>query len=426
MATIDDDEEEMDMMLSFTIDRNPVVQKKENEIIKTNDVIETTSHINTSSWSYNSDINDEQSHYCARMENERMKNDVHVSDERRNNFQLGMKYEKNNFHVSPRNIFHFIPADILSRTFSGYLSINDVSRLDIAICSTSIRGAFLSSIHSNIITFFGSKKAYGDHYILWLNMRNISVTYLQGNRMYITEKSIKSLKYDNDGTHCLSKLYHLDLQNCIKIKENSILTIIGNCSKLVKLNLSACRITDNILLKISCFIPCLLSLNLMGNDKLSDSSVMEIAEKCPLINTLNLSYCNKISANGFISVCKLLDLKGLQVMGCLNMTDVTLLGISKECKNIVNLDLDECICSMTSLITATRDMCLIESIDMPVLHRFATIDLFSSILSNLPHLSRLGIRNVIFVPNFEDIIYMLYPNVCVDRHSSRSKSTKSQ
>ena len=125
------------------------------------------------------------------------------------------------------DLLSVIPPDILSGILFLWLSIADLSRLDIAASSRIGRMAFLNCLSLSALIHPGSSKAYGNNYIIWLNSRNIRIKYLEGNRTYLSCESIKEVKCDQN--NCFSGLSHLDLQNCVKVKECSVLKILESC-----------------------------------------------------------------------------------------------------------------------------------------------------------------------------------------------------
>jgi hypothetical protein len=321
------------------------------------------------------------------------------------------------------DIFEIIPVDILASIFSRWLTIKDISRLDIAVCSTAGRSAYLNSVSSQSSTHFGSKKAFGNDYVRWLSARAISIQHFRGDRVRLTDDAISEVNSQNH--NCWGALVHLDLQSCIKVKVSSILKILCFCSKVTTLNLAASRISNDVLVQVSTTLPHLQSLCLMGNGKVSDPFIIEVSEKCSLIHSLNLSYCgSKISENGLVTVCTSLPhLVRLQLAGNFMVTNKVLLSLSNNCPNLKWLDLDQCVNITMPVLTVAVRRWRLESLDLPSVHIFSVLSDYISLLESTPLLVRLGVRKVPH-GDFERQICQRYPRLLLDRSSSRSDSIR--
>jgi hypothetical protein len=321
------------------------------------------------------------------------------------------------------DIFEMIPVDILASIFSRWLTIKDISRLDIAVCSTAGRIAYLISVSSKSSTHFGSKKAFGNDYVRWLSARAIAIQHFRGDRIRLTDDAITDV--NNQNHNCWGALVHLDLQSCIKVKVPSILKILCYCSKVTTLNLAASRISNDVLVQVSTTLPLLQSLCLMGNGKVSDPFIIEVSEKCSLIHSLNLSYCgDKISENGLVTVCSSLPhLVRLQLAGNFMVTNKVLLSLSNNCPNLKWLDLDHCVNITMPVLTVAVRRWRLESLDLPSAHIFSVLSDYISLLESTPLLLRLGVRTVPH-GDFECQICQRYPRLLLDRSSSRADSIR--
>jgi hypothetical protein len=76
-------------------------------------------------------------------------------------------------------LHHFIPKEILCQIFSTYLTLQDISRLDLAICSNEKRPGFLEMIRSVACIWPGEKeKCFSSEGIFWLRTRDIKIRHL--------------------------------------------------------------------------------------------------------------------------------------------------------------------------------------------------------------------------------------------------------
>jgi hypothetical protein len=78
------------------------------------------------------------------------------------------------------NILHnYLPKEILCHIFSEYLSFQDISRLDVAICSHEKRPGYLDCIGSASCIWPGDKqRPVSSEGMSWLNNRNIKIRHL--------------------------------------------------------------------------------------------------------------------------------------------------------------------------------------------------------------------------------------------------------
>lgn len=83
------------------------------------------------------------------------------------------------------NIFgHFVPNAISSIIFSEFLSIDDISRFDIAICDKRKRLAYLECIKAESFVVQGNKdRDFKAHLISWMKTRSIKIRQLKCSRI---------------------------------------------------------------------------------------------------------------------------------------------------------------------------------------------------------------------------------------------------
>lgn len=321
-----------------------------------------------------------------------------------------------------RGLFEILPSEILANIVVDWLTIQDISRLDIAACSAFGRKSFLIAISCESTILFGSERKYGSNYIKWLCSRSISIRNFQGHDLYLTDEAIVPNKMGD----VWKNLTHMDLQSCFKIKPFGIRLIIYRCFNLTSLNLGSCRITDYVLQAISSHLPSLRSLGLMGNSKISDEAVVEVAKNCSHLNSLNLSFCVRITGVCLLRVFSHLPgLLYLQLAACNAVNDSNIGVLADFCPGIKRLDLDLCENISESGLSAVVGRWKLESIDLPCLHVFWRYSQFESILKDCPSLKRLGIRSMLRAEDTGRLIATHFPSVVIDGFSKRSTFIKS-
>ena len=103
-----------------------------------------------------------------------------------------------------------------------------------------------------------------------------------------------------------SALSSLNLQDCFNLQDDAVIGLICNFMKsLANLNISYChKLSDESVEAISLSLPKLRSLNLRYVRRLTDRSVQSLT-RLQLLESLNVSFCDKISENAFITLCGL-------------------------------------------------------------------------------------------------------------------------
>jgi hypothetical protein len=188
--------------------------------------------------------------------------------------------------------------------FAEHLSVEDISRLDIAICNKLKRQAFLALIQSEKFILKGGKQQKRG-FISWLSVRCIHIRQLDCDRLISEHEFIKI-------ANCGNSLHKIKLSNR-NINDMSIIKIAENC-------------------------PNLKTLNLTKIDRVTDRSILKIAEKCLLLEEMILSGCYLITDSSIIRIAENCpNLRDIQLSGCRNVTDSSILRIHEKCSNLEKL-----------------------------------------------------------------------------------------
>lgn len=115
----------------------------------------------------------------------------------------------------------------------------------------------------------------------------------------------------------LTQLKTLDINRCSQIEDDDLKLILQSCESLQSLSLEECRgITDEGFYHISIYNKNLVNLNLARTD-LSDLPLIDIANKCVRLLTLDLTRCEKISEKGLLEAVRAAKaLKELSIINC--------------------------------------------------------------------------------------------------------------
>lgn len=295
-------------------------------------------------------------------------------------------------------LFEIVPADMLSAIFNDWLRITDLSRLDIAVCNSRSRCAYMFSLKLKGSAHYGSERPYGNDYILWLSKRSILVRHYRGHKSFLTSETVMDI---NDNW---CELTHLDLRYCAQVTPRVALRIANLSGKLALLNLSMCRMTNSELLQVSPALCCLQSLSLMGIVGISDETIVDVVKNCPLLQSLDLSFCRSISEFGLLQVFMTRPLLiNLRLQGLESLTNNAIKHLSKQCTHLQSLDLLHC--KNVSLVTlyVSSKLWFLHSLDLPYQQTVADSSVILDIITDNPTLFHVNILH--------------YPNVCVDMKS---------
>jgi Leucine-rich repeat (LRR) protein len=127
----------------------------------------------------------------------------------------------------------------------------------------------------------------------------------------------------------LPHLRSLNFSYCKLITDISLIAIAESCPLLEDLNLTETSVTDTGFQFAAQHLPHLRSLVLIDCNMITNISLIAIAESCPLLENLNLSYT---SVTGFCLAAQHLPrLRSLILNNCWGITDSSLVAIAESC-----------------------------------------------------------------------------------------------
>ncbi|KDP34153.1 hypothetical protein JCGZ_07724 [Jatropha curcas] len=147
-----------------------------------------------------------------------------------------------------------------------------------------------------------------------------------------------------DLVNCAQNLSTLDLGRCGLIDDSS-LEAIGSMNCIGVLNFEACSlITDRGLefLATGSSSRTLKRLLVAECDRITDFGVSILQKMCCL-EDLNLAECGpKVTDYGGLAIASISNLKRLNISWLINVSDIALVAIAENCRNLVALDLTGC------------------------------------------------------------------------------------
>lgn len=141
------------------------------------------------------------------------------------------------------------------------------------------------------------------------------------------------------------QLQHVELIGLYGITDASMLPLLETCEGLVKMNLSGClNLTDEtISTMVRLHGETMEVLNLDGCRKITDASLVAIADTCLLLNELDVSKCAITDAGlAVLSSSEQINLQVLSLSGCSEVSNKSLPFLERLGESLVGLNLKNC------------------------------------------------------------------------------------
>lgn len=157
------------------------------------------------------------------------------------------------------------------------------------------------------------------------------------------------------------QLHHLDLSGLTRITDAGLRPLLENAEAgLVKVNLTNClNLTNEVVLSLARLHgESLELLNLDGCRKITDASLVAIADNCPLLNDLDVSKCS-ITDSGVAALSHgvQLNLQVLSLSGCPMVTNKSISSLKTLGESLIGLNLQHC-----NAISSSRVEALVEDL----------------------------------------------------------------
>ena len=244
-----------------------------------------------------------------------------------------------------------LPDDMFRLDLLPYLTVDDIVKLDNAYMNHEYRHQLLEKISGVILP--GDKDEYMKASLFkWLGMRRI---YLMSMNLLFEDDDHDSVDMENDTTPLMDQFRYTQhvIFNGESVTDDMAIFIISHCPSLLSIEMNKDKekdfwvhqqyqITDTSLINISEQCPYLQSLKIHGNSQISDTSIISISTHCTGLQTLVLTWCKKISDTSIISVST--HCTGLQSLMCVcyQITDTSIISISTHCTGLQSLNLCRC------------------------------------------------------------------------------------
>jgi hypothetical protein len=253
-----------------------------------------------------------------------------------------------------------LPIEVL--VLQVYLSIKDISCLDIAICDVNLRWLFLDSLQC-VKVRDECQSGRGEFFLAWVIKRHIKLLNFIGCAItFIIVKdmefdAIEELEFHDKGNYLKGYNILLDLSNIIEcgpvlkkldlsrlhaVEDVAIRIIVENCPILQVLHLPnrniLYEITDATLLKLAESCPMLQELHISNCRNITDITIIRIAECCSMIRVLDLSGCHKIADTAVTRIADCCSvLQELDLSFCSRVTATAIVRIVERCSKLRRL-----------------------------------------------------------------------------------------
>ena len=142
------------------------------------------------------------------------------------------------------------------------------------------------------------------------------------------------------GLSSLSNLRKLDVSGCPAIDADGLKTLPKNLETLCVGNWKDEEAdADSIVVAVARRCTRLRSLHISCWKTITDAAIMEIANKCVDLERFHLSFAEKITDEAIIHLSQKCDLKEVEIGSLKNLTDASVLALTKNCPRLKKLDI---------------------------------------------------------------------------------------
>jgi hypothetical protein len=285
----------------------------------------------------------------------------------------------NLLNETPIHIFNYLlPGEILHDIFCNLLTLQDISKFDVAICNHAKRQLFLDYVGAETSIWHGDRETSFDRNgINWLSNRNINLLHLKCRNLFTTKNGVSEIE-DNENMDMAVKISNfgatlvglsLDF-GWRSMDDQYIDKIVKGCPFLKRLELTGIReasaatlvniveylpeieelcLPDYSDLTVQCLdrvvevCSNLQSLNIHGSSCVCDEIVLKFTRKFPFMKELHLTDSIFVSDTGVIGIANgCHNLESLDLKDDWNITDEGIIIIAESCSNLRHLDLSGC------------------------------------------------------------------------------------
>ena len=144
---------------------------------------------------------------------------------------------------------------------------------------------------------------------------------------------------------------------CVGASDVAVRHIASNCRKLKHLTMAVDQISDQSLLSLAEFCPLLETLDVAFCHQLTSDAFVVLAQKCPKISQLNLCLVESFGDSALSAIANNGKLVDINVRGCQQLSDESLLVVAAKCPNLRVLLLWDCPFVSSRAVKSVKEGC---------------------------------------------------------------------
>lgn len=258
-----------------------------------------------------------------------------------------------------------------------FLTIFDVSKLDVAYCNNRDRQQLLNMLSDNPFITFDDAKFYDDfkrfdNFLTWIGSRKINILTIK-----IGAESYSNVTLTNNGLiglsrHCAS-LQCLDIsgsntilhQSAGKVTDEGIIELVRQSKNLISLDIGYRKFSDTAITAVARHCSKLIKLDISGCVQITDIGITEVARNCLNLESLDIFYCNKITDNGVIEVARHCSkLLSLDIVNCSKITDKSVIEVARHLTKLESLNLRYLHITNVSMFEIVQNCTVLKRLDI--------------------------------------------------------------
>jgi F-box and leucine-rich repeat protein GRR1 len=143
-------------------------------------------------------------------------------------------------------------------------------------------------------------------------------------------------------SHSADNLRVLDLSNCKKITDAAIRGIVMHATRIQNISLSGCQLTDSALESLCNLGNHLDVITLSHVSRITDRGVVSLASACTNLRVVDLSFCRLLTDMSVIELAGLTGLRRLSLVRVQKLTDNAIFFMAEHCPKIERLHISYC------------------------------------------------------------------------------------
>lgn len=89
--------------------------------------------------------------------------------------------------------------------------------------------------------------------------------------------------------------------------------------------------------------------------EITDIGISDVANGCPLLEMIDMAYCDKIGDTSLTALARCIHLKTLEIRGCPCLSSLGLSAVATGCKQLSVLDIKKCYITDDGLISLAQN-----------------------------------------------------------------------